>query len=169
MCHLAHFSYMLLPNNITKSLKLFWILTVFLPNGNLYQSYQSYPSQKGTPITYWTSGLYLLANQLSSYGIWTYDKPGVGVSPREELKRSRKPVWLQMASKCPTHLVSLNRYVSDPSVIHKNIYLEVNFVYFWYLEAEIRKFHFVACFFRIFARGNFSTQIWSYLKNRSIY
>ena len=54
-------------------------------------------------------------------------------------------------------------------VIHKNIYLEVNFVYFWYLEAEIRKFHFLACFFRIFTRGNFSTQIWSYLKHRSIY
>ena len=31
-------------------------------------------------------------------------------------------------------------------VIHKNIYLAVNFVYFWYLEAEIRKFHFLACF-----------------------
>ena len=27
-------------------------------------------------------------------------------------------------------------------VIHKNLYLEVNFVYFWSLEAEIRKFHF---------------------------
>ena len=54
-------------------------------------------------------------------------------------------------------------------VIHKNIYLEVNFVYFWYLEAETRKFHFFGLFFRIFTRGNFSTQMWSYLNNRSIY
>ena len=38
-------------------------------------------------------------------------------------------------------------------VIHKNIYLEVNFVYFWYLEAEIRKFHFLACFFPDFHEG----------------
>ena len=37
-------------------------------------------------------------------------------------------------------------------VIHKNIYLEENFVYFWYLEAEIRKFHILACFSR-FSRG----------------
>ena len=54
-------------------------------------------------------------------------------------------------------------------VIHKNIYLSVNFVYFWYLEAGIRKFHFLACFFWINTRGNFSTQIWSYLKNCFIY
>ena len=32
------------------------------------------------------------------------------------------------------------------------IYLEVNFVYFSYLEAEIRKFHFLSCFFG-FSRG----------------
>ena len=31
-------------------------------------------------------------------------------------------------------------------LIHKNIYQEVNFEYLWYLEAEIRKFHFLACF-----------------------
>ena len=54
-------------------------------------------------------------------------------------------------------------------VIHKNIYLEVKFVYFWYLEAEIKKFYFLAFFFRIFTRGNFSAQIWSSLKNRSKY
>ena len=40
-------------------------------------------------------------------------------------------------------------------VINKNIYLEVNFVYFWYLEAEIRKCHFLACFSRFSGGATF--------------
>ena len=54
-------------------------------------------------------------------------------------------------------------------VIHKNIYLEVNFIYFWYLKAAIRKFHFLACFSGFSRGATFSTQIWSYLKHRCIY
>ena len=54
-------------------------------------------------------------------------------------------------------------------VIHIDIYLAVHFVYFWYLEAEIRKFHFLACFSEFSRGATFSTQIWPYFKNRSIY
>ena len=54
-------------------------------------------------------------------------------------------------------------------VIHKNIYLDVNFFIFLILRSWDKEISLFGLFFRIFTRGNFSTQIWSYLKNCSIY
>ena len=53
--------------------------------------------------------------------------------------------------------------------IHKNIYLAVNFCIFLIFRSWDKEISLFGLFFQIFKRGNFPTQIWSYLKNRSIY
>ena len=53
-------------------------------------------------------------------------------------------------------------------VIHKNI-SRGKFCIFLIFRSWDKEISLFGLFFRIFTRGNFSTQIWSYLKNRSIY